>query len=281
MHKTSRIESIIVPEPFAKLCYLKFEFPIHMRIFCTYIFSEKLANLWFRHRPTICTSMHVRVIINARTNAQHTSELTGRKPPTLDARNYISAPKIWPSHNLKFKLNSNCYSIPLHTEEIWEKWAKKKWIYAGNITLKVDHFLTQILASRENINYSPNIILLAKSSVCGLGGLVRAEKENSAVNYLKLCCNYQNHKNSRENKGKFSYTHAISYVTNLPSFHQVPRYYHNLWRSLSRVWHCHKTLQTFDNTREIKKTLPCSQCFLHLPPVLKCPSWFIIVSQTH
>ena len=36
----------------------------------------------------------------------------------LDARNYMWAPKIWPSHNLKFESNCKCYIW--HNEEIWE-----------------------------------------------------------------------------------------------------------------------------------------------------------------
>ena len=52
---------------------------------------------------------------------QHTSELTRSKPLTLEARNYISAPKIWPSHDLKFELNCVRYSLLLHAEEICEK----------------------------------------------------------------------------------------------------------------------------------------------------------------
>ena len=57
------------------------------------------------------------------------------------------------------------------------------------IWLKVHHFLTQISASRENINYIHNNILLPQSSVCGLGGLVRPRKENKAVKYLPIRCN--------------------------------------------------------------------------------------------
>ena len=38
-----------------------------------------------------------------------------------------------------------------------------------------------------------------------------------------------------------------------------------------------KTLQTFENTREMKKTLTCGSCFLHFPRVLKCPLCFITV----
>ena len=52
------------------------------------------------------------------------------------------------------------------------------------------------------MNYNRHIILLLLS-VCGLGGLVRAEKENKAVKYLTVCCKYQNHKISRQNNGKF------------------------------------------------------------------------------
>ena len=52
---------------------------------------------------------------------QHTSEFTRSKRLTLGARNYISAPKIWPSHHLKFELNFECYSLLLYTEEKCEK----------------------------------------------------------------------------------------------------------------------------------------------------------------
>ena len=142
----------------------------------------------YNHSPNMCPSMHVRIIVNVRTNGQHTSELTGRKPPTLDARIYISAPTIWPSHNLKFELNSTYWSLLLHTEEIWEKCVKKSWIYAWNMA-KSSAFFYSISASRENINYIHNNILLPQSSVCGLGGLVRARKENKAVKCLPMCCN--------------------------------------------------------------------------------------------
>ena len=47
----------------------------------------------YDHSPTMCMGMHVR-IINVRTNGQHTSELTGRKPLTSDAKVYILAPEI-------------------------------------------------------------------------------------------------------------------------------------------------------------------------------------------
>ena len=36
-----------------------------------------------------------------------------------------------------------------------------------------------------------------------------------------------------------------------------------------------KTLRTFENTREMKKTFACGWYFLHFPRVLKCPSRFI------
>ena len=52
------------------------------------------------------------------------------------------------------------------------------------IWLKVYHFLTQISAFRENINYIHNNILLPWSSVCGLGGLVRARKESSSYSLI-------------------------------------------------------------------------------------------------
>ena len=93
----------------------------------------------YDHSPTMCMGMHVR-IINVRTNGQHTSELTGRKPLTSDAKVYILAPEIWPSHNLKFELNSKCCSLLLHIAEIWEKWVKKSWIYAWNMAKSLPFF---------------------------------------------------------------------------------------------------------------------------------------------
>ena len=68
------------------------------------------------------------------------------------------------------------------------KMRQKNHGFMLEIWLKVHHFLTQISASRENINYIHNNILLPQSSVCGLGGLVRARKENKAVKYLPISC---------------------------------------------------------------------------------------------
>ena len=67
--------------------------------------------------------------------------------------------------------------------------SKKDHGFMPEIWLKVDHFLMQISASLENINYIQNNVLLPWSSVCGLGGLVRGKKENKAVIYLPMCCN--------------------------------------------------------------------------------------------
>ena len=35
--------------------------------------------------------------------------------------------------------------------------------------------------------------------------------------------------------------------------------------------------RTFENTREMSKTVACGSCFLNFPRVLKCPSCFITV----
>ena len=67
--------------------------------------------------------------------------------------------------------------------------SKKDHGFLPGIWLKVDHFLMQISASLENINYIQNNVLLPWSSVCGLGGLVRARKENKAVKCLSMYCN--------------------------------------------------------------------------------------------
>ena len=85
--------------------------------------------------------------------------------------------------------------------------SKKDHGFLPGIWLKVDHFFMQISASLENMNYVHNNVLLPWSSVCGLGGLVRAKKENKAVRYLPMCCN----------KSKIQPI-PIFYVTN---FHQV------------------------------------------------------------
>ena len=61
---------------------------------------------------SLCMVEHIR---------QHTSEFTRSKPLTLEARNYISATKIWPIYDLKFELNCECYSLLLHIEEKCEK----------------------------------------------------------------------------------------------------------------------------------------------------------------
>ena len=87
------------------------------------------------------------------------------------------------------------------------KMSKKDHGFLPGIWLKVDHFFMQISASLENMNYVHNNVLLPWSSVCGLGGLVRAKKENKAVRYLPMCCN----------KSKIQPI-PIFYVTN---FHQV------------------------------------------------------------
>ena len=87
-----------VPEPFAKLCYLKLEFPQlnTSEFFLTYIFWEQLPDLWF---PLHIVQLFAWVCMFESSSMfermrQHTSELTGRKPLTLDARIYIAAPKI-------------------------------------------------------------------------------------------------------------------------------------------------------------------------------------------
>ena len=77
-----------VPEPFAKLCYLKFEFPLldTSESFFTYIFWEQLADLWF---PLHIVQLFARVCMfesSSMFEQMRTSELTGRKPLTLDAR---------------------------------------------------------------------------------------------------------------------------------------------------------------------------------------------------
>ena len=78
------------------------------------------------------------------------------------------------------------------------------------IWLKVHHFLTQISASRENINYIHNNILLAQSSVCGVGGLARARKENKTVKFLPMCCNKPKRQKFEGTQQQISYTYANS-----------------------------------------------------------------------
>ena len=50
--------------------------------------------------------------------------------------------------------------------------------------------------------------------MCGLGGLVRAKKENKALKYLPVCCKKTKMQKLAEHKGKLPYTDAIFYVTN-------------------------------------------------------------------
>ena len=75
-----------VREPFAKLCYLKFEFPQlnTSEFFLTYVFWEQLADLWFLLH---IVQLFARVSMFESSSMfeqmrQHTSELTGRKPLT-------------------------------------------------------------------------------------------------------------------------------------------------------------------------------------------------------
>ena len=108
----------------------------------------------------------------------------------LDARNYISAPKIWLSHNLKFESNCKCFSLLFDATTKYEKYtvSEKSYIYAW-IWLTVHHFKRKFRCPEKKINYSHNIILLPWSSVCGLDGVVWAKKGKKAVKYLPVCYN--------------------------------------------------------------------------------------------
>ena len=88
--------------------------------------------------------------------------------------------------------------------------------FLPEIWLKVDHFLMQILASLENINYIHINVLLPWSSLCGLGGLVRAKKENKAVKYLPMCCNKSKIQKLEGTQQSISYTYFFT-----SNFHQV------------------------------------------------------------
>ena len=139
MHQAKRIESITTDTKFLSLSrnYAIQVSPTE-RFFFFYIYLLN-AICWF----VVQTSSDARVCILFESSSffeqihQHTSELTGRQPLTLNARNYISAPKIWPNYNLKFELKRQCYSLRLHTEEIWEKWVKKNHWFMLKIWLNV------------------------------------------------------------------------------------------------------------------------------------------------
>ena len=87
------------PWAFRKIMLSKIPFPYRILtifFFFTYIFREQLADLWF---PLHIVQLFARVCMFESSSMfeqmrQHTSELTGRKPLTLDPRNYIAAPKI-------------------------------------------------------------------------------------------------------------------------------------------------------------------------------------------
>lgn len=141
MQQAKRIESITTDTKFLSLRNYAIRVSPTERFFFNFFFFLHISfesNLLICGSDIVrCTSMHVvRIIIIFRTNPS-TSELTRRQPLTLNARNYISAPKIWPNHNLKFELKRQCYSLRLHTEEIWEKWVKKNHWFMLKIWLNV------------------------------------------------------------------------------------------------------------------------------------------------
>ena len=102
------------------------------------------------------------------------------------------------------------------------KMRHKNYGFMLEIWLKFHHFLTQISASREYIH---NNILLPQSSVSGLGGLVRARKENKAVKYLPIRCNKPKTKNLEGTQQQISYTYA---TFTLFSTSQISTRFHHL-----------------------------------------------------
>ena len=89
------------------------------------------------------------------------------------------------------------------------------------IWLKVDHFLTQNLASRENINF------LSHPCVAWAGWFGQ-EKKIRQLNIYQCVATHQKQKNSREHNSKFSYTYAISTPVSMSQistrFHQLEIY---------------------------------------------------------
>ena len=143
MHQAKRIESITTDTKFLSLRNYAIRVSPTERFFFNFFFFFYIyllnAICWF----VVQISSDARVCMLFESSSffeqihQHTSELTRRQPLTLNARNYISAPKIWPNHNLKFELKRQCYSLRLHTEEIWEKWVKKNHWFMLKIWLNV------------------------------------------------------------------------------------------------------------------------------------------------
>ena len=90
------------------LSYLKFEIA---KLF-TFIFWNKLADLWFRYRPTICLSMHVGIIINVRRNPSTHFRINRKKTSdfrryeiTYRRRKYDQATFYTPKKNEKYEKN--------------------------------------------------------------------------------------------------------------------------------------------------------------------------------
>lgn len=108
------------------------------------------------------------------------------------------------------------------------------------IWLKVDHFLTQISRPTTEINCSHNIILLLKSSVYGLGGLVRTRQLNiNSLKYVLQLIKNKKHEGTQYNS-KFSYTQTIfhakfplSYTLSKYAFSQSACSTHYTWSIVS------------------------------------------------
>ena len=124
---------------------------------------------------------------------------------TLNARNYISAPKIWPNHNLNFELKRQCYSLRLHTEEIWEKWVKKNHWFMLKIWLNVYLFWRKFRRPEKHKLrpwWQHTVTLVIRACVAWAGWFGQ-QKKIRRLNIYQCVATNQKHRNSREHNSKF------------------------------------------------------------------------------